>query len=102
MDIVKKRNDNAWGVDCCRELMQTLHLKLTDIPTLQPAIFLAMDNSVHLKRGLEDDKPKPTEEQTKAARVIAEMEANQKKGDHGLDMFALNPRGMKGIELFNH
>ena len=61
-----------------------------------------MDNPTHLERGLEDDKPKPTEEQTEAARVIAEVEANQKKGDHGLNMFALCPQGMKDIELFNH
>lgn len=102
VNIVKKYNHNAWGLECCRELMHCLKVRLTDIPTFQPAIFLAIDNPSHLSRGLVNEAPKQTEEQAEAAITIAEVEANRKKANHGLDMLVARPPGMKGIELFDH
>ena len=34
VEIVKKYDLNAWGIECCHELMLTFKVKLSDIPTL--------------------------------------------------------------------
>jgi hypothetical protein len=52
--IVQRFSDNAWGLDCCSALITALKIKLSDLTTLQPCIFLAIDNPSHLDRCLEE------------------------------------------------
>jgi hypothetical protein len=52
--IVQRFSDNAWGLDCCSALITALKIKLSDLTTLQPCIFLAIDNPSHLDRGLKE------------------------------------------------
>jgi hypothetical protein len=52
--IVQQFSDNAWGLDCCSALITALKIKLSDLTTLQPCIFLAIDNPSHLDRCLEE------------------------------------------------
>jgi hypothetical protein len=54
VDIVQRFSDNDWGLDCCSALITALKIKLSDLTTLQPCIFLAVDNPSHLDRGLEE------------------------------------------------
>ena len=56
VEIVKKFGNRAWGVGCCRELMQGLKVKLSDIVSLQLAIFLAIGNPSHVDRGIKYEK----------------------------------------------
>ena len=54
VDIVQRFSGNDWGLDCCSALITALKIKLSDLTTLQPCIFLAVDNPSHLDRGLEE------------------------------------------------
>ena len=52
--IVQEHDGNAWDVACCRQLVDALKVSLSDLPLLQPAIFLAIEDPSHLARGFED------------------------------------------------
>ena len=54
--IVQQHDENPWGIDCCRELTQQLKENLSDLKSLQPCIFLAIENPSHLSRGLVDNE----------------------------------------------
>ena len=69
-DIVNFFDNNAWGIECCRELMAALKVNLSDIISLQPAIFLAIDNPTHVDRGIVYKKPELSEEQAEDARMV--------------------------------
>ena len=101
--IVKKYGKNAWNVDCCRELSSRLKVKLAELPSLQPCIFLAMEYPSHLERGLVSDKDEvvgPSND--KDAATINRIESSRLKADHGLTMFQRIPEGLKGEELLDH
>ena len=75
--IVKSYENNAWDIDCCRELASALTVNMSDLQSLQPAIFLAIDDPSHLSREFEDaaidTQGRTLSEDTKR---IADMEAN--------------------------
>ena len=100
VEIVKKFDNNAWGIECCRELMAALKVNLSDITSLQPAIFLAIDNSTHVDRGIVYEKPELSEEQAKDARIVEVVESNRAKSNSGLSMMERQPPVLKGVELF--
>ncbi len=49
--IVEHFGKDAWSVECCGELIKALKITLADLTLLQPCIFLAIDNPLHLDRG---------------------------------------------------
>ena len=102
VEIVIKYDNNAWGIGCCRELMQVLKVKLADVASLQPAIFLAIDNPSHLDRGIIYETPELTEEQADDARIVAEVESNRAKANSRLSMMQRRPPGLKREALFEH
>ena len=56
----KTLDNNAWGITCCRELLdEPKIITLFDIPLLQSVLFLTMNNPSHLDRGLPEDKGDP-------------------------------------------
>ena len=70
VEIVKDFDNNAWGIECCCELMADLEVNLSDITSLQHAIFLAIDNPTHVDRGIVYKKPELSEEQAEDARIV--------------------------------
>ena len=97
--IVRRFSDNAWGLDCCRALIAALKIKMSDLTTLQPCIFLAIDNPSHLDRGLEEvmDRIVAGDVATKDQAAIAAIETIRKKANTGLHMMQHNPDGVKGL-----
>lgn len=100
VEIVRKHGDNAWDLNCCRELIRSLSLTMSELSALQPCIFCAMDNPTHLDRGL-DEEEDGVDEVVQPDEVIA-AEAARKKAHHGLDLFVRAPEGLTGIKLFDH
>jgi len=99
--IVQRFTDNAWGLDCCRALITALKIKMSDLTTLQPCIFLAIENPSHLDRGLEEVIDR-IDVATKDQATIAGIESIRKKATTGLHMMQRNPDGLKGMDLFEH
>ena len=54
VEILNKHKCNVWGVDCCRMIPDAVCVPLSEIHTLQPAIFLSMVDPSHLTCGYED------------------------------------------------
>ena len=102
VEIVKKFDNNAWGIECCRELMFALKVNLSDITSLQPDIFLAIYNPTHVDRGIVYEKTELSEEQAEDARIFEVVESNRAKANSRLSMMERRPPGLKGIELFKH
>ena len=100
VQIVKTFDNNAWGIECCRELMAALKVNVSDITSLQPDIFLAIDNPTHVDRGILYEKPELSEEQAEDARIVEVVESNRAKANSGMSMMERRPPGLKGIELF--
>jgi hypothetical protein len=102
--IVQRFYDNAWGLDCCSALITALKIKLSDLTTLKPCIFLAIDNPSHLDRGLEEvmDRIVAGDVATKDQAAIAAIETIREKANPGLHMMQRNPDGVKGMDLFEH
>lgn len=104
VSIVEKFGNNAWNIDCCAELVKELSVKMSDLTSLQPAIFVAMENPSHLDRGVEQDgdlslaEPRDPE----GAAIVNAVEANRAKASSGLSMFQRVPNGMTGLDLFFH
>jgi hypothetical protein len=95
--IVQRFSDNAWGLDCCSALITALKIKMSDLTTLQPCIFLAIDNPSHLDsvidRGLEEvmDRIVAGDVATKDQAAIAAIETIREKANTGLHMMQRNP-----------
>ena len=102
--IVQRFTDNAWGLDCCSALITALKIKMSDLTTLQPCIFLAIDNPSHLDRGFEEviDRIVAGDVATKDQAAIAAIETIREKANTGLHMMQRNPDGVKGMDLFEH
>ena len=102
--IVKKFDNNAWGIAYFRELLETLTIIiLSYIPSLQPAIFLATYNASHLDRGLVVDKvdhfPPPDKDR---AEIVGSVDAARAKASEGLSSFQILPPNLSSIEVFDH
>ena len=104
VSIVEKFGNNAWNIECCAELVKELSVKMSDLTSLQPAIFVAMENPSHLDRGVEeDDDPSLVEPRDpEGAAIVDAVEANRAKASSGLSMFQRFPNGMTGMDLFFH
>ncbi len=102
--IVQGFSDNAWGLDCCSALITALKIKMSDLTTLQPCIFLAINNPSHLDRGLKKvmDRIVAGDVATKDQAAIAAIESIREKANTGLHMMQRNPNGVKGMGLFEH
>ena len=102
--IVQRFSDNAWGLDCCSALITALKIKMSDLITLQPCNFLAIDNPSHLDRGLEEvmDQIVAGDVATKDQAAIAAIESIHEKENTGLHMMQHNPDGVKGMDFFEH
>ena len=74
---------------------------MSDLTTLQPCIFLAIDNPSHLDRGLEEVIDRIVVG-TKDQAAIAAIETIREKANTGLHMMQRNPDGVKGMDLFEH
>ena len=99
MDIVQTFHKNAWDVDCCHALTKALNCNVSDLPTLQPCIFLAMEHPEHLERGIVGESKLLSgivEE-----KVVA-IESQRQNASTGLSEFCRVPKGVKGIDLLNH
>jgi hypothetical protein len=96
--IVHRFKDKMWGAECCRELMTAMNCNLSDLPSLQPCIFLAMDDPSHLDRGLEEVATTMIQA---GQTTIDAVEANRKKAIDGLKVMSFKS-SLKGIDRFNH
>ena len=96
--IVRRFKDEMWGAECCCELMTAMHCNLSDLPSLQPCIFLAMDDPSHLDRGL--DEVTATMIQAGQSTIDA-AESNRKKAIDGLKVMSFKS-SLTGIARFNH
>jgi hypothetical protein len=96
--IVQRFSDNAWGLDCCSALITALKIKMSDLTTLQPCIFLAIDNPSHLDRGLEEvmDRIVAGDVATKDQAAIAAIETISEKANTGLHMSNAIPMELRG------
>ena len=102
VDIVKKFDKNAWGIEFCRELMADLKVNISNITSMKPDTFLAIDNPAHVDRVIVYEKPELSEDQAEDARIVEVLESNRAKANSGLSMMERRPPGLKGIELFEH
>ncbi len=101
--IVEHFGEDAWSVECCGELIKALKISLADLTLLQPCIFLAIDNPLHLDRGLEEVIDKISAYALDADEsAFATIESVRNKANTGLKMMQCNPDGLTGIELFEH
>jgi hypothetical protein len=102
--IAQRFFNNAWGLDCCSALIMALKIKMSDLTSLQPCIFLAIDNPSHLDRGLKEvmDRIVAGDVATKDQAAIAAIESIREKANTGLLMMRRNPNGVKGMDLFEH
>ena len=99
VDIVQAFHKNAWDVDCCHALTKALNCNVSDLPTLQPCIFLAMEHPSHIERGI-------VEQATLTSGIVedevAEIESQRVTASSGLLEFVRIPEGVKGLDLLNH
>ena len=79
--------------------MQALKVNLSDLTSLQPCIFLAMEFPSHIKRGLV--KVEESDETVAEARV-ASIEEQQATSTTGLSMFERRPEGLHGMGAFRN
>jgi hypothetical protein len=101
--IVEHFGEDAWSVECCGEFIKALKISLADLTLLQPCIFLAIDNYLHLDSGLEEVIDKITVNAPNADEsAIAAIESVRNEANTGLKMMQRNPDGLIGIELFEH
>jgi len=79
-------------------LITALKIKMSDLTTLQPCIFLAIDNPSHLDRGLEEVIDWIVVA-TKDQAAIAAIESIREEAAAGLHMMQRNPDGDKGMDF---
>ncbi len=101
--IVVQFGKDAWSVECCGELIKSLKISLSNLTLLQPCIFIAIDNPLHLDRGLEEAIKKITVNAPNANEsVIAAIKSVCNEANTGLKMMQRSPDGLTGFELFEH
>ena len=102
VEIVNFFDNNVWGIECCRELTAALKVNPSDISSLQPAIFLVIDNPTHVDRGIVYEKSELSQDQAKDSIIVEVVESNSAKANIGMSIMERRPTGLKGIELFEH
>jgi hypothetical protein len=101
--LVEHFSEYSWSVEWCGELIKALKISLADLTLLQPWIFLAIDNPLHLDKGLKEVIVKITANAPNADEsAIAAIESVRNKTNTGLKIMQRNPDGLIGIELFEH
>ena len=78
-EIVKKFDNNAWGIESRRELMTALKVNLYDITSFATYhISRELDNPTHVDRGIVYEK-NPSYRRSKAedARIVEMVESNR-------------------------
>ena len=99
VDIIEIFNNNVWNVDCCHELPKVAGMKVPDLPSLQPCIFLAMEFPEYVKRGVVDGS-------TLALGIVEQdvslIKSKRGKATDGLSIFQQLPEGVKGIDSIGH
>ena len=99
VDIIQRYHNNVLNVECCHELTKALQVSMSDLLSLQPAIFLAMEFPQHCERGV-------IYESTLASNVVkdevATIESRHAKANEGMTMFEHNPARTNRMELFDH
>ena len=86
VEIVKKHEGNAWGVDCFRQIFDAICVPLSEIHTLEPAIFLAMEYLSHLTCGYKYVYLNDDGQVDDVDPHIVRVETNGKKENNGLSM----------------
>lgn len=79
--------------------MQALNVNLSDLTSLQPCIFLAMEFPLHIERGLVEDEEAAL---TVVAARVASIEEQRATATTGLSMFERRPQGLHGMTAFWH
>jgi len=87
------------NVECCHELMQALKVNLSDLTSLQPCIFLAMEFPLRIERCLVEDEEAAL---TVVAARVASIEEQQVTAMTGLSMFEQRTQGLHGMTAFWH
>ena len=77
--------------------MQALNVNLSDLTSLQPCIFLAMEFPLHIKRVIVEDKEAAL---TVVAARVASIENQRATATTGLSMFERLPQGLHGMTAF--
>ena len=93
---------NAYSVACVKELMDKMHVPMTEMQNIRVAIELAIKDPSHLERGVP--------EATLLEQPVAVQEAQAKVADvtSGLHSFQLHPKAadgsplLSGVALFDH
>ena len=83
-----------------KELVNKLTVSLSDLPSIQVAIWHSIENPADLDRGMEgeDDFITPTAKEPEA--IALEKERQKETGN--LSMYELHPKGLKGLPHFDH
>ena len=79
--------------------MQALNVNLSDLTSLQPCIFLAMEFPLYIKRGPVEDEEAAS---TVVAARVASIEEQRATAMTGLSMFEQRPEGLHGMTAFWH
>ena len=78
-------------------------MSMSDLPSLQPAIFLTIDDPSHLTKGFEDyDINAHRRTVSEDAKRVAEVEAGCDKANEGLSLMQRCHPVMIGMELYHH
>ena len=98
---MKQFGNNAWIIDCCRELASVLDVNSSKLTSLQPAMFVAINNPSHFSRGLEEiDGVEPVDDDE--TNELANIKTNSGKANDNLSYMLCKPPGIPGEEVFNH
>ena len=79
--------------------MQALNVNLSDLTSLQPCIFLAMEFPLRIERGLVEDEEAAL---TVVAARVASIEEQRVTATTGMSMFERRPQGLHGMTAFWH
>ena len=83
VEIVKKHGGNAWGVECCRQIADAVCVPFSKLHTLQPAIFLAMEDLSTINCGYVDVYLNNDVYLADVDPQIVKVETNRKKANDG-------------------
>ena len=99
VDIVK-RHKSSWSAACLLELMETLLVSRDQLSSLQTCIWLAIEDPSHIERGMAEEEV--AEEVSEVPDEVAQVEKGRVKATSDLNLSRRVPKGMKGLELFDH
>ena len=102
LEIVKKHKGNEWGVDCCSQIANAVCVPLFKIHTMQPSIFIAMEDPSHITRGYKDVYLNDDGEVDDVDPQILRVETNREKENDELSMMLPRPPGIVREGAFNH